>query len=207
MASRRPISPWPREPASLQGRAVDNLRFIRETMESAGSFTAVSGVGVMLMGLTALVAAPLAALQASRHAWLAIWIGEAALALAIAALFIGRRARRAQISVVRGPARRCLINFAPPFIASIALTLVLDQHGLFAAIPGVWLLLYGAGVITGGAFSIRILPLMGACFMALGALALAAPAAWGDVLMAAGFGGLHVVFGAAIVAVTRRHGG
>src|SRR5581483_2274081 len=177
------------------------------TMESAGSFTAVSGVGVVLMGLTALAAAPLAALQASRHAWLAIWIGEAALALAIAAVCIGRRARRAQVSVVRGPARRCLIKFAPPFIASIVLTLLLDQHGLFAAIPGVWLLLYGAGVVTGGAFSIKLLPLMGACFMALGALALVAPATWGDALMAAGFGGLHIVFGAAIVVVTRRHGG
>ncbi|HLZ71767.1 MAG TPA: hypothetical protein VKV26_17835 [Dehalococcoidia bacterium] len=204
MASRRPISPWPPEPASLHGRAVDNLRFIRETMESAGSFTAVSGVGVVLMGLTALLAAPLAAAQASRHAWLAVWIGEALLALAIAAVCIGRRAHLAQVSVVRGPARRCLINFAPPFLASIVLTLVLDHNGLFAAIPGTWLLLYGAGVITGGAFSIKILPLMGACFMALGAVALAAPAAWGDAFMAAGFGGLHVAFG---LAIARRHGG
>ncbi len=204
MASRRPIAPWSAEPASLHGRAVDNLRFIRETMELAGSFTAVSGVGVVLMGLTALLAAPLAALQAGRHAWLAVWIAEALLALAIAAVSIGRRAQLAQVSVVRGPARRCLINFAPPFAASVVLTLVLDQHGLFAAIPGTWLLLYGAGVVTGGAFSIKILPLMGVCFMALGAAALAVPSAWGDAFMAAGFGGLHVLFG---LAIARRHGG
>ncbi|HEY7294915.1 MAG TPA: hypothetical protein VH916_07720 [Dehalococcoidia bacterium] len=204
MASRRPISPWPDEPASLQGRAVDNLRFIRETMESAGSFTAVSGVGFVLIGITALVAAPLAAAQTERHAWLAVWIGEALLALAIAAICIGRRAWLAQVSVVRGPARRCLVNFAPPFFASVLLTLVLDHNGLFSAIPGTWLLLYGAGVVTGGTFSIRILPLMGVCFMALGAVALVAPATWGDACMAAGFGGLHIAFG---LAIARRYGG
>ena len=204
MASRYPLSPRDDEPVSLQGRAVDNLRFIRETMESAGSFTAVSGVGLVLMGVTALVAAPIAAQQQSSEAWLLTWIAEALLALLVGAFAIGRRAAWAQVSLVSGPARRCLVNFVPAVCASVLLTIVLYRAGLMAAIPGTWLLLYGAGVITGGTFSIRILPQMGVCFMALGAGALFAPASWGNAFMAGGFGGLHVVFG---LAIARRHGG
>jgi hypothetical protein len=84
------------------------------------------------------------------------------------------------------------------------LTAVLLKAGLFGALPGVWLLLYGTGVVTGGAFSVRTVPVMGLGFMVLGSAALLAPAAWGDAMMACGFGGLHIVFGSVIA---WRHGG
>ena len=71
-------------------------------------------------------------------------------------------------------------------------------------LPGVWLLVYGAGVTAGGAASLRLVPVMGACFMGLGTAALVAPANWGDGFMAFGFGVVHILFG---IRIARQHGG
>ncbi|MGB0035473.1 MAG: hypothetical protein WBP79_08370 [Candidatus Acidiferrales bacterium] len=204
MSQPEPLRPRSRDPVALDDHARDNLRFIREAMERAGSFTAVPGWGGVAMGITALGAAAIASRQTSPDAWLLIWIGEAAAAIAIAVWTTISKAREAGTSLLAGPARRFVYSFAPPVCVGALLTILLVRVGYTGAIPGVWLLLYGTGVVTGGAFSIRVVPLMGLCFMVLGAVALFCPWSWGNAFLAAGFGGFHILFGAVIA---RSYGG
>jgi len=192
------------EPPEMQARAMDNLRFIRETMERAGAFTAISGWGEVAIGVTALMAAWVAAQQTTRAAWLAVWIGDAVLSALIAAWFTVAKAKASKTPLMSEPARKFVFSFMPTMLVGALLTALVYQHGLAYRLPGIWLLLYGAAVITAGTFSVRIVPVMGAAFMTLGVAGLFAPAAWGNALMAAGFGGLHIVFGTLIA---RRHGG
>ena len=182
---------------SVEG-AADDLRFIRQTLATAGSFTAVSGRGQMLVGATALAAAYLAARMPDFRGWAAVWAVEALLAMAIAILSSAGKAHASQTPLLSGPGRKFVLTLLPPLVAGAALTLVLERAGLTVAIPGTWLLLYGTAVASGGSFSVRAVPVMGYCFMALGAVALAAPAGWANSLMAAGFGGLHILFGGVI---------
>jgi hypothetical protein len=208
MASVQPIRPRASEPIPLHAHALDNLRYIRETMERAGSFTAVPGWGGVAMGCTAFVASLIATRQTSPTAWLAVWLVEGALAVVVGILAMQRKARAAGLPVWSAPVRKFLFSFVPPLVAGAALTLMLWRAGLTGAIPGVWLMLYGAGVITGGAFSVPVVPVMGTCFLVGGALVSIAPVAWpaglNDLWLGLGFGGLHVLFGAIIA---RRYGG
>jgi hypothetical protein len=192
------------EPPALHDRAMDNLRYIRETMERATPFTGISGRGEMAIGGTALVASVIAAQQSTFNLWLAVWLAEGLISLLIAGWSMDRKARTSRMPLVLGPARKAVFSLAPSIIAGGLLTIVLVRAGLTTAIPGVWLLLYGTGVITGGMFSVRAVPAMGVCFMALGAIALFSPPAFANWFMAVGYGGLHLLFGAIIV---RKYGG
>ena len=192
------------EPPALHDRAMDNLRYIRETMELATAFTGISGWGEIAIGVTALIASAIAALQTTFNAWLAVWIAEGLISLLIAGWSMDRKTRAIKMPLGSGPGRKAVFSLTPPMIAGGLLTIVLVQAGLINAIPGVWLLLYGTGVITGGMYSVKVVPIMGLCLMALGALALFSPPAFANWFMAVGFGGLHVVFGAIIV---RKYGG
>jgi heme/copper-type cytochrome/quinol oxidase subunit 3 len=192
------------EPPALHDRAMDNLRYIRETMELATAFTGISGWGEIAIGVTALLASLIAAQQATFNAWLAVWIAEGLISLLIAGWSMDRKTRTIKMPLGSGPGRKAVFSLTPPMIAGGLLTIVLVQAGLTNAIAGVWLLLYGTGVITGGMYSVKVVPIMGICLMVLGALALFSPPAFANWFMAAGFGGLHVVFGAIIV---RKYGG
>lgn len=200
----RLVSPAQEEPPALHERAMDNLRYIRETMERATAFTGISGWGEVAIGGSAFLASVLAAQQSSFRAWLAIWIAEGLISLLIAGWSMDRKARAVQMPMMSGPGRKAVFSLLPPILAGALVTIVLFQAGLTSAIPGIWLLLYGTGVVTGGMFSVPVVPIMGFCFMGLGALALFAPSALADWFMAAGFGGLHVVFG---VIIARKYGG
>jgi hypothetical protein len=183
---------------------MDNLRFIRETMERASSFTAVSGWGLIAVGMTALLAAMLAAYQRNPVVWFAIWLGEAVVAFLIMAMSTVLKARAVHVSLLSGVGRKFWLSFLPPMAVAALLTLVLLRAGLLGIVPGMWLLLFGTGVVTGGAFSVDMVPMMGLCFMLLGAGALLCPPDWANWFMAAGFGGLHIIFG---IGIARRHGG
>ena len=204
MGSVRPISVIREEPPALHARAMDNLRYIRETMEGASAFTAVPGWGGVVMGMTAVLTAALAARETDHGIWLATWIAEAMLSFCIAAWAVHRKGQGAVMSPLSKPARKFGLSFSPPMIAGVLLTAAFYRAGLTTLLPGAWLLLYGAAVTNAGAFSVRIVPAMGLCFMACGACALFSPAAWGNAYMAAGFGGLHILFG---FVIARRHGG
>lgn len=189
----------------IHAHALENIRFIRDAMSRATEFTAVPGCGGVLMGVTALAAAAIAGPPDESRRWVLVWLADAAIAAAIALVAMAKKARRigAPLSSA-APACRFALAYVPPLVAGIVLTLVFATMGLMARLPGCWLLLYGTAAATGGAFSVRVVPLMGVGFMALGVVAFAAPASWGHWLMAAGFGGLHIGSG---LVIARRYGG
>jgi hypothetical protein len=205
MATVRPLRPPPieRDPA-LSDRALDNLRFIRETMERAGTFTAISGWGIVAVGVVAMVAAGVARARSTVEWRVGTWVVTAAACIALSMWATARKARRSDLSMVSGPAQKLALAFAPAMVVGALLTVALLRIGANDLLPAVWMLLYGTAVVAGGAFSVRIIPVMGVCFMMLGAVALFAPPTVGDWLMVAAFGVVHVVFG---IQIARRHGG
>ena len=198
MATVLPIRKQPAPPVSLHSQAMDNLSYIRTAIENAGSFTAVSGVGGIWMGATALVAAFIAHRSASQQTWLIIWMSEGVLALAIALAFCSRKAVRSGTVLLSKPFRRFVLAMAPSVLAGAVLTAILYNASGNRFLPALWLLLYGAGIASAGAFSVRVVPLMGISFMLAGTVAAIAPRSWADLIMAGGFGGLHAIFGSVI---------
>ncbi len=199
-----PFHDMRRGPRALQDRAIEDLRFIRRTMESASAFTAVPGWGGVLMGATALLAAFAASRMPTVELWLTIWFGECALAVLIGGREMVRKAAAAGMPLLTGPGRRFLLGLCPPLLAAVPLTVAFYRADLIHLLPALWLLLYGSATVTGGAFSVRIVPLMGLGFMTVGTIAVFAPPSWGDAILAFGFGVLHIVFGWIIA---RRYGG
>jgi hypothetical protein len=204
------------EPPALHDRALQDLSFIRRTMEGAASFTDVPGWGLVWVGALALAAAAMAHRKPEPQQWLVVWMAAAAIAASIggAAMYAKMRKRvgNGSARLLSVPARKFLFSFWPAILVGAVLTFALvdpyapgiQPHLTARVLPGLWLLLYGMGVTTAGTFSIRAVPLMGFGFITLGVLALFVPAADGDLMMALGFGVLHLVFG---VRIARRHGG
>ena len=208
MAKIQPIrkeNPETNEPVRLGDKAIDNLRFIRETMERSVHFTAVPGYGGILMGVTAIGAAYIASVQTDFRAWQSTWLIEAGLAFVIGLFAMWQKSKIAKTSLMSAPAKKFALGFAPPLICGAILTFALFRLGTDKdMVIGVWLLLYGTAVVCGGMFSVRIVSVMGWIFMVLGVAAFFVPAMFSDGLMAAGFGVLHIVFG---LIIARRYGG
>jgi hypothetical protein len=193
-----------RPPLALHDRAMDDLRYIRETMERSGSFTHVSGLGVIVMGLSAIAAAFVAWGAQDLWFWMGVWSGAAVVAFASAIYLMDRKSRAEGMTLLTGPGRKFAWNVVPPLVVGAGLTTACLQAGAVSLLPGSWLMLYGAAVVAAGSHSVRPVPVMGVSFMAVGLAALLGPPAWGDAFMAAGFGGLHLAFG---LVIWRRHGG
>jgi hypothetical protein len=189
---------------SIGDRAAADLRFIRGAMERSGSFTAVPGRGGMVMGAVGIATGIGARFLESGDARVSLWIASAAVAITIGAFALRRKAAREGVALLAGPGRRFLLCLCPALVAGAFLTAALARAGQLELLPGAWLLCYGAGVVAAGALSPPIIPVTGAAFLVLGAAALIAPPAWGDLFMTAGFGLVHLVSG---FLVARHHGG
>ena len=192
------------EPATIGESAAANLRYIRDTIEAAHAFTLVPGRGCIFMGLIALVAASLELFASLAPYWLSLWLTAAVLAGAAALFEMAEKARREGVSLRRTVAMRFFMTLAPSFLVGGILTAALHDSVERDVLAGIWLLCYGAGVSASGVASIPIVLIAGCTFMGLGAVTLTAPPAWAPVLLAAGFGGIHLVLGAIVM---RRHGG
>ncbi|MEZ5346845.1 MAG: hypothetical protein R2681_14940 [Pyrinomonadaceae bacterium] len=192
------------QPPSLHGRAIDNLEFIRDAMQRSTEFTAVPGYGGVLMGATAVGAGIIAGMQQNYRGWLITWLVEAILAFSIGLLMMWQKSKLAETSLTSVPARKFALGFTPPLIAGVILTALLYFNGLFRFLPTVWLTLYGTAVVSGGAYSVRAVPILGWIFIVLGAVSVFIPAAYGNWLMGIGFGGLHIIFG---FVIARKYGG
>jgi hypothetical protein len=193
------------DPLPIHEHALENLRVIRETMERAGSFTSIPGWGGMVIGVSAGGAAVVAQrVVADPRAWLRVWLIEAGVAAIIGAATMAVKWRRTSTPFMSGAARRFFVSYFAPLIAGAALTFTLAHRGAFDPIPAVWLLLYGSAFVSSGAFSIRVIPAMGVCYMLLGGLAALVRLPVGTLILGAGFGALHIIFG---FIIARRYGG
>ena len=192
------------EPVNIGDHAMDNVRFIREMMERSASFTAVPGYGGMLMGATAVAAAYVASMQVYLVNSLAVWLGEAALAFAIGLLAMWQKSKIGGQSLVSVPAKKFAFGFTPPLLAGVIIVLGVWSKGSYEVLAPICIVSYGVAVICGGAFSARVVPVMGWCFMAVGAAAFLLPSTYSNLMMGLSFGALHIIFGAIIA---RRYGG
>jgi hypothetical protein len=198
-----------RRPSALPATPIDsgareNLRYIRDTIEAAHTFTTVPGKGCIAMGLTALAAVGLESIPSLEAIWLPIWVGAAIAACAFAMFFMESKARAQGLSLRRSVARRFFMTFAPAFVSGAILTAALNEQVSRELISGMWLLLYGAGIAACGLFSIPVVGIAGIGFMALGTISLWLPAGSAPIVLALGFGGIHLALGALVI---RNHGG
>lgn len=189
--------------SSLHDHALNNIRYIRETMERASAFTSIPGWGGVIIGISAIITAVIAHSRPSGE-WLLIWLGDAVVAAIIGGGTMAWKARRARVSFGSKAARRFFVSYFAPLFTAAVLTLVLWRAGAIEALPAVWLLLYGTSFVSSGAFSIRVVPVMGLCFMVLGVAASFVPFSAANILLGIGFGGLHILFG---YIIARSYGG
>ena len=137
--------------------------------------------------------------------WLATWIGEAMISFCIAAWAVHRKASRAAIPLLSKPGRKFALSFSPPMIAGVLLTIALYRAGLTAPAPRRLAAALRRGGHERGRFLREDRSRDGHSASCSAAPARYFPRSpWANAYMAAGFGGLHILFG---LVIARRHGG
>jgi len=170
-------------------------------MENSSSFTGVSGLGYMLAGLSAFLATWIAMQQDTAFAWLLVWMAESMVASVLAFGFTISKAHSQGESLRSTTGKKVLFAFLPPMTVGAVLTIFMLQLNAIEILPGIWLCVYGAAVMTAGAYSVAVLPLMGGLFIALGTVVLFINSPgpemlyFGNLWLGAGMGGLHLIFG------------
>jgi hypothetical protein len=187
----------PAKTVTLDSHAAATLRYIRASMEAAGTI-AVPGSAGITMGAVGLGAAALASTAALRDYWLPVWLAAAVTAACAGGIIMARQASLQGSTLLGAPARKFALCLVPGLFAGAVLTAIHWKAGNLHAIPGTWLLSYGCALISTSAPTTRIVGVLGASFVALALLAFASPDSWQTTLLGAGFGGLHLTFGVLI---------
>ena len=188
--------------SSVQSQAEENLRFIRSTMESASAFTSISGKGLIFTGLVGLLAAWLE-LTSNQSPSLVIWLTALVIAVTGSTSLTLLKARQQGTTLLSASGRKLLYAFSPTMFVGGLLTWFLASAEQTGLLPGIWLSVYGAAVMTAGAHSISMIKLVGAAFIALGIFAFML-AHYSTLALALGFGGLHLAAG---YLIWKYHGG
>ena len=179
---------------NLDMHAIATLRYIRASMDGAGS-VAIPGSAGNAMGGIGLTAAALSSMPDLAAYWLLIWLIAAPLAVLVGGVLLAKSRSITTFVAIGTPGRKLALGLMPSIFAGAVLTAVLWNAGLVEAIPGTWLLLYGCALVSASVSTIASVAWMGGCFVGLGIVALVGPAVLHVPLLALGFGGLHIVFG------------
>lgn len=178
---------------ALDMHALGTLRYIRASIDAAGMLGVPGSAGIA-MGAVGLLAALLASDPPLERYWLPIWLAAGGVALLCGSALMLHQAVRSGAQLYRGPARKFLLCLVPSLFVGAVLTFALWRHAA-QLLPGMWLLLYGCGVAAASTMTVRSVGVMGLLFLVLGVAALLLPFGYSDLLLGAGFGGLHLAFG------------
>ncbi len=170
------------------------LRYIRSSMEGA-VLLAVPGSAGIVLGSIALLAAALCLAPGLHKYWLAIWLGAALVGTVVGSVLIVRESSLRDLRLAGTPLLKFALCLSPSLGAGLVMTAVHWFAGNQHAIPGTWLLLYGCALVAASAATTRIIATLGVFFILFGLLALLLADNWQILMLGAGFGGLHIVFG------------
>jgi hypothetical protein len=178
----------------IDSHAAATLRYIRDSMEGAASFVVPGSAGIAL-GVIGLLAAALSSAPTLHEYWIGIWLTAALAAAGVGSALLVRESSLRGLRLIGTPIRKFALCLVPSLAAGLIMTAVHWSYGNLHAIPGSWLLFYGCALISASTVTTRTIGILGGSFAVLGVLALLLPGGAQIMMLGAGFGGLHIIFG------------